>query len=233
MYTRYTLMSQKDHMPVPTDRRSRKRLATRQSISDVATRLFNERGFDQVTVNDIADAADIGRKTVFNHFARKEDMFFDLDEAAREDMCAALQHRDRDVAPLEALRLFAHRIVLERAPYIRFFDGSVKFMDTIDASATLKARARAIRDEVTASVAAALAGAVGREPGDPDAQLAATLLVASWAFAFMRAHETYRQHADEGAAQQAFLAIVDRGALGVNAALAGTPYVSPGGLAGG
>jgi AcrR family transcriptional regulator len=211
-------------MPIATARQSRKRQATRQSISDAATRLFNERGFDDVTVGEIAEAADVGRKTVFNHFARKEDMFFDLDEAARDDMCAALQQRAGAVAPLEALRLFAHRIVAERRPYIRFFDGSVKFIDTIAASATLQARARAIRDEVTAAVGVALAGAVGRDPDDPDAELAATLLVASWALGFMRAHQAYRQHGDEAGAQKIFLDVVDRGAVGLGAALAHTPY---------
>lgn len=211
-------------MPIPSGRRGRKRLATRQSISDAATRLFNERGFEQVTVDEIAEAADVGRKTVFNHFAHKEDMFFDLDEAAREDLRAALQQRDAGVKPLEALRLFAHRIVTERQPYVRFFDGSVKFMETIAASATLKARARAIREEVTASVSLALAAAVGREPDDPDAELAATLLVASWALAFVRAHHTYGRHRDEGEAQMIFLAVVDRGAVGLNAVLANTPY---------
>ena len=66
------------------DRRTRKRLATRQVISDVATRLFIERGFDRVTINEIADAADVGRMTVFNHFPRKEDMFFDREQEAQQ-----------------------------------------------------------------------------------------------------------------------------------------------------
>ena len=52
-------------MSIPSDRRSRKRLATRQGISDAATLLFMERGFDHVTVDEIAEAADVGRMTVF------------------------------------------------------------------------------------------------------------------------------------------------------------------------
>lgn len=57
---------------------------TRQTISDAATRLFFERGFDNVTIDEIADAADVSRMTVFNHFPRKEDMFFDREQEIRD-----------------------------------------------------------------------------------------------------------------------------------------------------
>src|ERR1700689_4983850 len=97
-----------------SDRRSRKRLATRQGISNAATRLFFERGFDHVTVDEIAAAADVGRMTVFNHFPRKEDMFFDLDEEIREMLRETLRRRPVQIAPLEALRLLAHRLVGEQ-----------------------------------------------------------------------------------------------------------------------
>src|SRR5471032_3304797 len=105
---------------IPSDLRSRKRLATRQGISNVATRLFIERGFDHVTVDEIAAAADVGRMTVFNYFPRKEDMFFDLDEEGREMLRDALRQRDAGVAPVETLRLLAHRLVAEDSPYVRF-----------------------------------------------------------------------------------------------------------------
>ncbi len=114
-----------------SDRRTRKRLATRQAISDAATLLFIERGFDHVTVNEIAAAADVGRMTVFNHFPRKEDMFFDRDEEGREILRNALRQRDPGVAPIEALRLLAHRLVAERNPAVEFSARSQSFIETV------------------------------------------------------------------------------------------------------
>ncbi|MBV6322709.1 TetR/AcrR family transcriptional regulator [Duganella violaceipulchra] len=212
-------------MSIPVDLRSRKRLATRQGISNAATRLFLERGFDHVTVDDIAAAADVGRMTVFNHFPRKEDMFFDRDEEAREMLRLALRERDPNVAPIEALRRLAHRLAEEQSPYTRFSAASQGFIDTIEGSATLKARARATRDEIAQVVAVALAECAGREPGDADAQLAASLLLATWTVALVQAHRTFRQGRDTGQAKSIFLAVVDKGSVSLQVAMAGTPYV--------
>ncbi|MEW6346518.1 MAG: TetR/AcrR family transcriptional regulator [Paraburkholderia sp.] len=207
-----------------TDRRSRKRLATRESISNAATRLFLERGFDHVTVDEIAEAADVGRMTVFNHFPRKEDMFFDRDEEGREILREALRQRDPGVTPLEALRLLAHRLVAERSPFVEFSGKSQGFIETIEGSETLKARARAIRDELAQVVTVALSECAGQKPGDPNAHLAADLLLATWSVAFIQAHRTFRQRRNTEEAKAAFLAIVDKGTMGLKAAMAGTPY---------
>ena len=211
---------------MPSDRRSRKRLATRQTISDAATRLFHERGFDQVTVDDIAEAADVGRATVFNHFPRKEDMFFDLDELAREDLLNALQRRDPTVPPLETLRRFAHQAIKEQKPYVRFIPESQSFLETMEASEPLKARARAIRDELAQVLTAALSEAVGQDPSDPDAHLAAALLVTIWGIALDEAHKVFRRSQNAKEAQAMFLALVDKGTLGLNAMFA-QPSIRP------
>jgi AcrR family transcriptional regulator len=211
-------------MSMPSDRQSRKRLATRRAISIVADRLFLERGFENVTVDEIAAAADVGRMTVFNHFPRKEDMFFDRDEEGRETLRDALQHRDPRVSPIETLRLLAHRVVAEQRPYAEFSARSQGFISTVERSETLKARARAIRDELAQVAAVALAGSVGREPADPDAHLAANLLLATWTVAFIQAHRTFRQGRNTEEANAVFLAIVDKGAMGLKAAMASTPY---------
>jgi len=211
-------------MSTPSDRRSRRRLATRQAISNTATRLFDERGFDHVTVDEIAAAADVGRMTVFNHFPRKEDMFFDRDEESREILREALRHRDPRLAPIETLRLLAHRLVAERSPIVEFSARSQGFMETIEGSETLKARARAIRDEIAQVVAVALSESAGREATDPVAHLAAGLLLATWTVALTEGHRTFRQRRGIQRAKATFLAIVDQGSIGIKAAMAGTPY---------
>ena len=210
---------------VSVNRQTRKRLATRQRISDVATRLFIEHGFDKVTVDEIADAADVSRMTVFNHFPRKEDMFFDLDEEGREDLLGSLRKRKAGTPPVEALRLFAHWAVANQRPYVRFFEeGSDKFMTTIQASEALKARARAIRDELTHTLTIALAESVKLPLPDPIASLAASLLVATWAVALVQAHSIFQLDHNVEKANTAFLDLIDRGTKGVRSALQGTPY---------
>ncbi|UVA81617.1 TetR/AcrR family transcriptional regulator [Pandoraea commovens] len=212
-------------MSTPTDLRSRKRLATRQGISNAATRLFHEHGFDHVTVDQIAAAADVGRMTVFNHFPRKEDMFFDRDEEGRDALRQAIHEREAGVSPVEALRCLAHRLVAQNSPFVNFSAQSQGFIRTIEGSETLKARARAIRDELADVVAQALAEAVDRPTPDVEAQLAAGLMLAAWTVAFLNARRTFGLSRDTAEAQKSFLSLVDRGCAGVAAALHGTPYV--------
>lgn len=211
-------------MSTPIDLRTRKRLATRQAISNIATRLFLERGFDQVKVDEIAAAADVGRMTVFNHFPRKEDMFFDRDEEGREALRSALRLRDPGVSPVETLRLLAHGLVADNSAYMRFSNESQGFIATIEGSETLKARARAIRDEIAHLLALELALSTGRDGDEQDAHLAASLVVATWTVALIRAHQAFRQSHDVKQAQAVFLAMIDKGSTGVQAAMAGTPY---------
>ncbi|SEM19769.1 transcriptional regulator, TetR family [Pseudoxanthomonas sp. GM95] len=212
-------------MSTPPDRRSRKRLATREAISDVATRLFVERGFDKVTIDEIAAAADVGRMTVFNHFPRKEDLFFDRDGEVRALLREAILQRQAGSAPLEALRRHAHQLIAQKSPLVEFSKDSRDFVAAIAASEALKARTRAIRDEFAQVVAQALADSVQRQANDSEAQLAANLLLATWATALIHAHQLFRTTRKAKAAEAAFLALIDRGHDGLQAALAGTPYV--------
>jgi len=187
--------------------------------------LFIERGFDEVKVDEIAEAADVSRMTVFNHFPRKEDLFFDLDQQGRADLLSALEHRKAGMPPIEALRLFAHWAVTNQRPYVRFFEaGSDRFMATIQASEALKARARAIRDELTDTLTGALVKSVDRRLPDPIASLAASLLVATWSVALIEAHRAFQLNHNVKKANADFLGLIDRGTRAVQAALEGTPY---------
>ncbi len=212
-------MDQKD------DRRTRKRLATRQSISDTATRLFLQRGFDAVTIDDIAEAADVGRMTVFNHFPRKEDMFFDREGEIQQLAFDAVRKRGPGVAPIEATRALAHDLVAQDHEFVMLSADTSWFIATAMASEALKARAREMRDDFTRGLAHVLAEAVGQPSDDPNAHLAAGLIVAAWNVAFAEAQKVFDRTGNATEAKHFWLALIDRGSAGTAVALAGTAYV--------
>ena len=207
-----------------TDRRTRKRLATRQAISDAASRLFMARGFDRVTIDEIADAADVGRMTVFNHFPRKEDMFFDREQEARDVAFEAIASRPPGTSPIEALGMLAHDMVAQKHAVFPLFAETQAFVETSLASEALKARARQMRDDFVHALAAVLAKEVGRAQDDADAYLGATLIAATWSVAFARAHHLLSETGDVAAAGHMFLTLIERGTTGTRAALSGTGY---------
>jgi tetracycline repressor-like protein len=72
-------------MSIPSGRRQRKKDETRRAIAEAAMRLFLENGYEQVTIAQIADVADVSVNTVFNYFPTKEDLFFGSDPSAAPD----------------------------------------------------------------------------------------------------------------------------------------------------
>jgi hypothetical protein len=98
------------------------------------------------------------------------------------------------------------------------------FIRTALASAALKARAREMRDDFTRALAMVLADTGNRPAGDPDAHLAAGLIVATWNVAFSEAQNVFDRTRDAGEAKRCFLAVIDRGTAGAAAALARTAY---------
>lgn len=209
----------------PPDRRTRKRLATRQAISDVATRLFLERGFDQVTIEEIAEAADVGRMTVFNHFPRKEDMFFDREQEIRDVAFEAVRSRPAGQSPVDALGRLAHHLIDHPHPSFPLFTDTRLFVETALASEALKARARQMRDVFVRDLAGVLADASGHPQDDMHAHLAAALIASTWSVAFLRAHDVLARSRDAVEAKRAFVMLIDRGIGGARAALDGTAYV--------
>ncbi|WP_214415865.1 TetR/AcrR family transcriptional regulator [Sphaerisporangium fuscum] len=85
-------------------RRERKKAATREALADAALRLFLERGYDQVSVKDVADAADVSTTTLFKYFPCKEALVFDKDADREAALVAAVRDRPAGQSVPEALR---------------------------------------------------------------------------------------------------------------------------------
>ncbi len=86
--------------------RERKKEQTRQLIADTARRLFAERGFEAVTVAEVARAAHVAEKTVFNYFPTKEELFYSRLEAFEEELLDAVRERAPGESILAAVRGF-------------------------------------------------------------------------------------------------------------------------------
>ncbi len=209
--------------------RERKKLETRQAISNVATRLFIERGFDNVTVAEIAEAANVAKMTVFNYFPRKEDLFFDREDEGRDLIRDALAQRSSDEPPTVAMQNLAHRLVKQKHPFAKFTPGTARFWHTVMQSPALSARARELRDEFVSDCAKMLAAAVGRTHPDPEAHLLASLLMAAWSTAYVEADRRQRKGRAGSEVQLTFLSLIDRGFEGMGAAMKATPYVTSSG----
>lgn len=96
-------------------RRDRKRLATHHALRSCALDLVARRGLDKVTVEDIADAADVSVRTFFNHFPTKEDAVigFDVDQA--DSLRQAVLDRPGDEPPMQALHMVMRGLAEEMA----------------------------------------------------------------------------------------------------------------------
>ncbi|WP_199512126.1 TetR/AcrR family transcriptional regulator [Nucisporomicrobium flavum] len=150
---------------------------TRAKISEVATRLFLERGFDTVTVAEVAREAGVSSVTVFNHFPRKEDLLLDREADAAELLRSAVRDRAPGVDVLTSLRAAALALVGDRHALSGLKDGSVPFFRTVAASPALVARLR----EIAAELQNTLAEELGRDPAfDGDATLLAAFLIAGY-----------------------------------------------------
>jgi AcrR family transcriptional regulator len=84
--------------------RERKKLQTRETIARVALELFAERGYDQTTVAEIAEAADVSTRTVFAYFPSKEDILFCDLPSQFEQLKQTLESRAPGATTLDALR---------------------------------------------------------------------------------------------------------------------------------
>ncbi|MGI5289742.1 TetR/AcrR family transcriptional regulator [Nonomuraea polychroma] len=135
--------------------REQKKRETRQAISDHATQLFLERGFDRTTIADIATAARVAKMTVTNYFSRKEDLALDHHEIFVAGLAEAVSGREPGESALGAVRR-AYMAALERRDPIIGFTRQ-DFARMIADSPTLVARLRDLHDQREEALAAQLA----------------------------------------------------------------------------
>lgn len=192
--------------------RESKKRETRQRISDVATELFFARGFDAVTVEEIAAAANVSKMTVFNYFARKEDLLLDREDEVMPLLREAIGERPKGQSPIDALRHLVDRLGEQKHPFARVDSQTVAWWRVVAASPSLKARLREIGDEVVEGLAVELAG----PKPDGLARLVAGMLVVTWRTAYGEAIRVVELGGSAKKANAAFIALIDRGFAAVH-----------------
>ena len=136
--------------------RETKKQQTRRAIADAALPLFLEHGFDQVTVTEVARRVGVSGQTVFNYFPTKEDLFFDLQAEAEDELARVVRERPPAGCPVEAVRdhLLEAIDTLSRSTPERTVQ--LQFWQAIAASPALRAREREIGERAEAVLAAEL-----------------------------------------------------------------------------
>jgi len=165
--------------------RERKKVLMRQQLSDVATRLFMKRGFDNVRVADVAEECGVSEATVFNYFPKKEALVLDRLEATLMSLQVGL--KTLDLSPIEAvlhlleeeLRSITDR--LNSSSDARATATAVlRFGDMIRTTTSLRAYSSDMIDQCVTVAAGIIANRSGLKPEDPEPQIAARALIGLW-----------------------------------------------------
>ncbi|SFK24921.1 DNA-binding transcriptional regulator, AcrR family [Amycolatopsis sacchari] len=208
--------------------RERKKRAMRRQLSDTATRLFLERGFDSVRVADVAEACGVSEKTVFNYFPTKEALVLDRLEATADALRTHLA--DPALPPVEAmLRVLAEELrelTTSLAADERALAGYRRFGDLLRETPSLRAYQNDAADRFADVAAEVLAARAGLRAEDPEPQVAAAALLGLWRVQFraLRTHVRPGRPVEDAVAE--VTGEVRRAAALLEGGLAGFPAVS-------
>jgi AcrR family transcriptional regulator len=158
--------------------RERKKQRTRELIADTARQLFVERGFEHVSVAEIARVAEVSEKTVFNYFPTKEDLVYWRLESFEKELLAAIRDREPGESVLAAFGRFVSEprgLLATDDPQAIERLAAVTRM--ITESPALLARERQVFDRYTSSLAAVLAEEAGAGPDDVEPWVVANALM--------------------------------------------------------
>jgi AcrR family transcriptional regulator len=158
--------------------RERKKQRTRQAIAAAAFELFTSRGFDHVTVTEVARRAEVSEATVFNYFPTKEDLVYGQLATFDDALLQAIRDRSPDQSILEAFRDF----LLQANGLIRAKDqAAAAKLATITRIITegraLLTRERQIHDLYTHALADLIAEEISAKPGDVEPSVVANALI--------------------------------------------------------
>ena len=220
--------NRREHLPMASagkteGLRERKKRATRQLISNTATKLFMDRGFEQVTVDDVAAAANVSKMTVFNYFSRKEDLFFDRSDEVHDLLRQALTGRG-SLTPVAALRALAVDLIGQGHPLsMPKSRGAIEHWKAVVDSTSLRARALELLVDLEGALGQMLATSVEAVVDDPTARLIAAIVVGTWRVALA---ETLRRQRSTPPAttRKVFLDLIERGFAAAASAARGTRY---------
>jgi AcrR family transcriptional regulator len=165
-------------MTAPLGLRERKKQQTRQLLSETARRLFSERGFEQVSVAEIAREADVSEMTVFNYFPSKEDLVYSGLETFEEQLLSAIRERPPDQTLIAAFGEF----ILEPRGLLTVKDDAaarelIAVTRMIAASPALLAREQQIFARYTDTLAHLIATETGARAGDLRPYVVANALI--------------------------------------------------------
>ena len=157
--------------------RERKRRRTRQTISDVATTLFATRGYDEVTVSEVAGRVGVSEKTVYNYFPTKESMVLDGADEAIDEMARALRDRRPDESLTDAVRgaVEADMRRFDDAPD-ELVEYMPLFLAMVETTPQLRAAWLELYDRFTQVTREELAAQAGLDPRDPEVAVAGRAL---------------------------------------------------------
>jgi AcrR family transcriptional regulator len=194
-------------------RRDENKRETRQRISDVATEMFCARGFDIVTLDEIAVAASVSKMTVFNYFPRKEDLMLDRNEdLLLIPFRVAIRERPNGQAPVAALCSLLDTLREQKQPFVGTDRRSLGWWRVVAASPSLKARLHEFEDEAAEGLAVELAG----PKPDGLARLMAAMVVLTVRTAREEALRTLEHGSSTKKANTTFLGLIDRGFAAIN-----------------
>jgi AcrR family transcriptional regulator len=148
--------------------RERKKQQTRAVIARAAITLFLERGFDHVSIAEVAEAAGVAKMTVTNYFPTKEDLVISAQVSLIPDLAGAVRGRAPGESPVAALHRFYRAELDRRAEWTQLHDGVTPFARMTLASPTLLGAFARAWGEVEVQLARAFAEIEGDAGGDRD-----------------------------------------------------------------